>query len=924
MSKIQKTDHFYLIDGSGYIFRAYYALPPLTRKSDGLPTGAVSGFCSMLFKLLEDSKSNENKHKPTHFAVIFDSARKTFRNEIYSDYKANRSEAPDDLAPQFEYIRKSVLAFNLPSVDLVNYEADDLIATYVDQILKKGAKVTIVSSDKDLMQLFKNKVRIFDPMKNKFISEEDVQNKFGVDPSKVIDVQALAGDSSDNVPGVPGIGVKTAAELINKYGNLEKLLKSAHEIKQNKRRETLIENKDKALISKQLVTLKHDAPVNINLSEFKLKEIDKDKLFKFLREMEFNRLLSSAISKYGEPDLEGIKNETVSKKTLNSINKKNYHLIKDLKEIDDWINEAEEVGEVAVDTETSSLDPHQADLIGVSLSSKIGKACYMPLGHKSQKNLNKELVLKKLKPLLEDSSIKKIGQNIKFDFIVLFKHGITISTMEDTMLMSYVLDAGKNRHNMDSLSEIHLNHKTIAFKDLVGTGKKEINFKDVDVEKAKDYAAEDADITFRLYKKFHKSLKDEKMVNIYELFEKPMIKILAFMEIEGIKIDNKFLKILSSKFEKKIEKIQKNVFKISKKEFNIASPKQLGEILYNELKIADLKKTKKGSFATSASVLEDLAFKGHEFPQLVLDWRQVSKLKNTYSDSLPEHINPLTNRVHTSFLLAATTTGRLASSDPNLQNIPIKSEDGRDIRKSFIAEKDNVLISADYNQIEMRILADLADVKELKKAFKNNEDIHSLTASQIFNTEIKKVDQDQRRKAKAINFGIIYGISQYGLAKQINVSNYEAEEFLNSYFAKFPEIKVYMDQTIKFCRKNGYVNNIFGRRSHFININDKNYNVRNFQERAAINAPIQGSASEIMRLAMIRLEKRLNEQKNQDTKMLLQIHDELIFETPKSGAEKIRKIITEEMTSVVNSDQHSFSIPLTVDLNIGDNWGSLH
>ena len=593
MSKIQKTDHFYLIDGSGYIFRAYYALPPLTRKSDGLPTGAVSGFCSMLFKLLEDSKSNENKHKPTHFAVIFDSARKTFRNEIYSDYKANRSEAPDDLAPQFEYIRKSVLAFNLPSVDLVNYEADDLIATYVDQILKKGAKVTIVSSDKDLMQLFKNKVRIFDPMKNKFISEEDVQNKFGVDPSKVIDVQALAGDSSDNVPGVPGIGVKTASELINKYGNLEKLLKSAHEIKQNKRRETLIENKDKALISKQLVTLKHDAPVNINLSEFKLKEIDKDKLFKFLREMEFNRLLSSAISKYGEPDLEGIKNETVSKKTLNSINKKNYHLIKDLKEIDDWINEAEEVGEVAVDTETSSLDPHQADLIGVSLSSKIGKACYMPLGHKSQKNLNKELVLKKLKPLLEDSSIKKIGQNIKFDFIVLFKHGITISTMEDTMLMSYVLDAGKNRHNMDSLSEIHLNHKTIAFKDLVGTGKKEINFKDVDVEKAKDYAAEDADITFRLYKKFHKSLKDEKMVNIYELFEKPMIKILAFMEIEGIKIDNKFLKILSSKFEKKIEKIQKDVFKISKKEFNIASPKQLGEILYNELKIADLKKNKK-------------------------------------------------------------------------------------------------------------------------------------------------------------------------------------------------------------------------------------------------------------------------------------------------------------------------------------------
>jgi len=924
MSKIQKTDHFYLIDGSGYIFRAYYALPPLTRKSDGLPTGAVSGFCSMLFKLLEDSKSNENKQKPSHFAVIFDSARKTFRNEIYSDYKANRSEAPDDLAPQFEYIRKSVLAFNLPSVDLANYEADDLIATYVDQILKKGAKVTIVSSDKDLMQLFRKNVRIFDPMKNKFISEEDVKNKFGVDPTKVIDVQALAGDSSDNVPGVPGIGVKTAAELINKYGNLETLLKSTKEIKQNKRRETLIENKEKAIISKKLVTLKHDAPVQRDLTEFKIKKIDKDKLYKFLREMEFNRLLSSVISTYGEPILDSKKIEVRPQENQKVIDKKKYYLITNPEEIDEWIKEAEEVGELAVDTETSSLDPHQADLLGVSMSSKIGKACYIPIGHDSKKCIKKEIVLKKLKPLLEDSSIKKIGQNIKFDFIVLFKHGITISSMEDTMLMSYVLDAGKNRHNMDTLSEIHLNHKTIAFKDLVGSGKKEINFSEVDIEKAKDYAAEDADITLRLYKKFRKSLKDEKMINIYEIFEKPMIKILAFMEIEGIKIDNKFLKLLSSKFEKKIKKIQEKVFEISKKEFNIASPKQLGEILYNDLKIADLKRTKKGSFATSASVLEDLAFKGHKFPQLVLDWRQVSKLKNTYSDSLPEHINPQTNRIHTSFLLAATTTGRLASSDPNLQNIPIKSEDGKDIRKAFIAEKDNVLISADYNQIEMRILADLADVKGLKKAFKNNEDIHSLTASQIFNIDIKKVNQDQRRKAKAINFGIIYGISQYGLAKQINVSNYEAEEFLNSYFAKFPEIKIYMDQTIKFCRKSGYVNNIFGRRSHFININDKNYNVRNFQERAAINAPIQGSASEIMRLAMIRLYERLNEKKNQNTKMLLQIHDELIFETSKEEAKRISKIIIEEMSNVANSDLHSFSIPLTVDLNIGDNWGSLH
>lgn len=924
MSKIKKTDHYYLIDGSGYIFRAYYALPPLTRKSDGLPTGAVSGFCSMLFKLLEDSKSDRNLQKPTHFAVIFDSARKTFRNEIYSDYKANRAEAPDDLAPQFEYIRKSVLAFNLPSVELNNYEADDLIATYVEKILKGGAKVTIVSSDKDLMQLYKKNVRIYDPMKSKFISDEDVQKKFGVDSSKVIDVQALAGDSSDNVPGVPGIGVKTAAELINKYGTLEKLLKSAKEIKQNKRRETLIANEDKALISKKLVTLKNDAPINRDLDEFELKEINKDKLYKFLREMEFNRLLSSAISVYGEPDFTNeISNKSTNHKQV-SIDKKNYHLITDLKNIDEWIREAEEIGEVAVDTETNSLDPHQAELVGISLSSKIGKACYIPLGHKSEKNINKNLVLNKLKPLLEDPSVKKIGQNIKFDFIVFFKQGIELTAMEDTMLMSYVLDAGKNRHNMDTLSEIHLDHKTIAFKDLVGTGKKEINFSEVDIEKAKDYAAEDADITLRLYQKFKKSLKLEKMQNIYEVFEKPMIKILAFMEIEGVKIDNKFLKLLSSKFEKKIEKIQNQVFKISKKEFNIASPKQLGEIIYNELKIANLKKTKKGSFATSASVLEDLAFKGHKFPQLILDWRQLSKLKNTYSDSLPEHLNPNTKRVHTSFLLAATTTGRLASSDPNLQNIPIKSEDGKDIRKAFIAEKNYALISADYNQIEMRILADLADVKELKKAFNNNEDIHSLTASQIFNIDIKKINDDQRRKAKAINFGIIYGISQYGLAKQINVSNHEAEEFLNAYFLRFPEIKIYMDETIKFCRKSGFVNNIFGRRSHFVNINDKNYNVRNFQERAAINAPIQGSASEIMRLAMIRLSKRLSEQKNKKTKMLLQIHDELIFETPKEESKRISKIIIEEMSSVTKSEQHSFSIPLTVDMNIGDNWGNLH
>ena len=924
MSSMKKKDHFYLIDGSGYIFRAYYALPPLTRKSDGLPTGAVSGFCNMLNKLLQDSKSDDNNLKPTHFAVIFDSARKNFRNDIYPDYKANRSDAPDDLIPQFEYIRKSVIAFNLPSVELINYEADDLIATYTEQVLIKGGKVTIVSSDKDFMQLYKKDVRIYDPMKNKFITPEDINNKFGVEPKKVIDVQALAGDSSDNVPGVPGIGIKTAAELINQYGTLEELLKKAHEIKQNKRRETIIKNKSKAIISKKLVTLKKDVPVKEKLNEFILKEIDKDKLYNYLREMEFNRLLSLTISNYGEPDLAGSKKNENFNEKQKSINKKNYFLIKNEKEIDEWIREAEESGELAIDTETSSLDAHQADLIGISLSTKIGKACYIPIGHKSGDCLKKINVIKKLKPLLEDKSVKKIGQNIKFDFIVLYKQGIEMNSMEDTMLMSYVLDAGKNRHNMDILSEIHLSHKTISFKDLVGSGKKQINFSEVEINQAMEYAAEDADITYRLYKIFTKNLNNEKLTNIYEIFEKPLIKILAFMEIHGVKIDNKFLKDLSKKFEKKISNLEKKIFKISKKEFNIASTKQLGEIMYNELKIASLKKTKKGSFATSASVLEDLAFKGHDLPKLILDWRQVSKLKNTYSDSLPEHINPNTNRVHTSFLLAATTTGRLASSDPNLQNIPIKSEDGKDIRKAFVAERGHTLVSADYNQIEMRMLADLADVKELKKAFNNNEDIHTLTASQVFNLDIKKVDQNIRRKAKAINFGIIYGISQYGLAKQIMVSINEAEEFLTSYFLKFPEIKEYMNSTIKFCRKSGYVNNIFGRRTHINGINDKNYNVRNFQERSAINAPIQGSASEIMRLAMIRLVKRFKSLKNVKSKILLQIHDELIFEVPNVEIKEICNVVKEEMISVAKSDLHAFSIPLTVDINSGDNWGILH
>ena len=923
MNSIKKTDHFYLIDGSGYIFRAYYALPPLSRKSDGMPTGAVNGFCSMLFKLLEDSRSDDSIYKPTHFAVIFDSARKNFRNDIYKEYKANRSEAPEDLIPQFEYIRKSVEAFNLPSIELLNYEADDLIATYAKKIIKAGAKATVISSDKDLMQLVSDDVRLYDPMKSKVLGKKEVFEKFGVKPNQVIDVQALAGDSSDNVPGVPGIGIKTASELINKYKTLDILLKNAGEIPQNKRRETLLANKDKALLSKQLVTLKDDVPVKDDLNSFILKEVQKEKLYDFLREMEFNRILSQAISFYGQ-STKSNGELSVLKKESSKVNIKNYESITNEKDLDKWIKILNEKSVISVDTETSSLNPLEADLVGVSFSYGVNKACYIPLGHKNIKGLKKEIVLEKIKVILEDSSIKKVGQNIKFDFIILKQNGIEINPIEDTMLISYTLDAGINRHNLDVLSQIHLNHKTIPYKELVGTGKNKLNFSDIALDKATEYAAEDADITLRLYNHLKVRLDEEKLSKVYEIFEKPMVKLLSKLEFNGIKVDNVYLKILSKNFELKLKKIEKEIYLIAGKEFNIGSPKQLGEIIYNELKIAKLKKTKKGSLATNINILEDLALTGHKFPKLIIKWRQISKLKNTYSDALQDHINKKTKRVHTSFLLAATNTGRLASSNPNLQNIPIKTEEGKEIRKAFIADKKNVLISADYNQIEMRILADMADVKQLKMAFKNNEDIHSLTASQVFNVPINQVNDDLRRKAKTINFGIIYGITQYGLAKQISVSNQEALDFINSYFKKFPEIKEYMNSTISTCRKQGYVSNIFGRRIHFRSINDKNFSIRSFQERAAINAPIQGSAADIIRLAMIKINKLIEEDKKLQTKMLLQIHDELIFECLEINKEYVKKTIKKVMTSISSSEYHMFSIPLEVNVNSGYNWGEAH
>ena len=926
-----KEKHLFLIDGSGYIFRAYYALPPLTRKSDGLPVGAVSGFCNMLYSFLERAKAGNSIDIPTHLAVIFDSARKNFRNDIYKDYKGNRSDAPEDLIPQFDYIRKAVKAFNLPSVELINYEADDLIATYKAQAKKEKIKVTIVSSDKDLMQLVDKDTFMLDTMKDRLIGIDQVKEKFGVPPEKVIDVQSLAGDSVDNIPGVPGIGIKTAAELINKFGSLDKLLEKAETIKQPKRRQTLLDNKDNALISRELVTLKQDVALKDRIDDFILKPLDKTKIFNFLDEMEFSKIKKRIEQNYGKlPATEDQNQEQANnKQQLEKINHvAGFHIIFDTKEIEKILNIADNQGYFAVDTETNSLNTQKAELVGVSISIKENEAFYIPVGHKNNedKNLKKQIELKKLidllKPYLEDETIKKIGQNIKYDLKIFLKHGINIKNFEDTMLLSYTLDAGVNRHNLDLLAKIHLDHTNIKFKDIVGTGKSEITFDQVLIENAYKYACEDADITLKLYNLFKNRMVKEKCFFVYENLEIPLINVLVRMENSGIKIDEKILKNLSKSFEKELKVLEKKIFKISGENFNIASTKQLGDILYEKLKISGTKKTKKGNFATNVNVLEDLANKGHEFPKLVLEWRQKSKLKNTYTDSLPQYIDSNSQRIHTSFLLAATSTGRLASSDPNLQNIPIKSKEGKEIRSAFVTDKGKSIISADYSQIEMRVLAHVADVKELKKAFTNNEDIHNITASQIFECDIKKISEDMRRKAKAINFGIIYGISSYGLAKQISVSNNEAEQFLFSYFKKFPEIKEFMQGTLKFCRKNGFVKTMFERKCHFPNINDKNHTLKSFQERAAINAPIQGAAADIIRFAMINIDKKIIEKKI-DATLLVQIHDELLLETKDAIVNKEIVKIKSEMENAIDKD-YNFSVPLIVDANSAKNWNDAH
>ena len=871
----------------------------------------LSEWCnSKSIELRNKSRSLDKVDRPTHFAVIFDTARKNFRNDIYKEYKANRQDTPEDLIPQFSYIRKAVEAFNILGVELANYEADDLIATYKEQASKKNIKVTIISSDKDLMQLVDENTFMMDTMKDKYIGKEEVKEKFGVYPNKVIDVQSLAGDSSDNIPGVPGIGIKTAAELINQFGSLEK------------------------------VTLKKDVPVKTSLDEFALKSIDPDKILKFLQEMEFGRLFKKLESDYGkfsgkaspqsklteskEPSVESGKLPDVPEKII----EKKFSLIFDMSELKSVLKKSDEKGLFAIDTETNSLDTMVANLVGISLSYRPGEAFYIPIGHqnKSDPLIKKQLklrdVLSVIKTYLEDLTVKKVGQNIKYDYRIFLKHGIQMNSIEDTMLMSYSLDAGKNRHGMDLLSELHLNHKTISFKDVAGIGKSQVTFDFVDIEQAKDYACEDADITLRLYQMFEKRLFNENVLGVYDNLEKPLIKILSSVENNGIKIDKNILEKLSKKFEIEIQNLEKKIFKIAKEKFNIGSPKQLGDVIYEKLKIAGSKKTKKGNFATNVAVLEDLASQGHEFPKLVLNWRQKSKLKNTYTDTLPTYINAKSKRVHTSFLLAATTTGRLASANPNLQNIPIKNIEGKEIRSAFVSDKNSKLISADYSQIEMRILAHMGDVKELKKAFLNKEDIHTLTASQIFDVSLKKVDEDMRRKAKAINFGIIYGISSYGLAKQISVSNSEAENFLKSYFAKFPEIRDFMNENITFCRKNGYVKTLFDRKCHFPNINDKNHTLRTFQERACINAPIQGTAADLLRLAMIQIDKKISA-KEIPASLLIQVHDELLLECKEKDVSSVQQKIAHEMENA-SEPLVKFSIPLTVDVKSGKNWSEAH
>ena len=939
-----KGHHLHLIDGSAYIFRAYHALPPLTRKSDGLPVGAVAGFCNILWNEL--SRATSNGKAATHLAVVFDHSATTFRNAIYDQYKANRPELPEDLRPQFPLTREATRAFNVACLETEGYEADDIIAALSCRAVDAGGSCTIISSDKDLMQLIRPGVDMFDPMKSRQIGPDEVMEKFGVGPDRVIDVQSLAGDSVDNVPGAPGIGLKTAALLINEYGDLDTLLARAAEIKQPKRREALIDNADQIRISRQLVTLDCNTPLDVTLDDLEIRLPEADKVMDFLTRMEFRTLTKRVADKLGiaPPSLPEVSQLQVAlaqsdaQATTESLpfDLSVYECVRDMAALNRWIARIRDIGHVAVDTETTSLDEMQAELVGISLSVDAGKACYIPVGHTTgggdlfgatalaPDQLPMDKVLAALKPILQDPAILKIGQNMKYDWKIFARHGIRITPFDDTLLMSYAMNAGLHNHGMDELSDRYLGYQPVSIKTLLGSGKSQITFDKVAIDDAVKYAAEDADVTLRLWQLFKPQLHRARVTTVYETLERPLVPVLADMEMAGIQVDRDTLNRMSNAFAQKLVQLEEEIHGIAGEKFNVGSPKQLGEILFDRLQIPGGEKGKTGAYGTGADILEDITTlddhpTGAQLAARILDWRQIAKLKSTYTDALQTAINPDTGRVHTSYSIAGANTGRLASTDPNLQNIPVRTEEGRRIREAFVAPKGRVLVSLDYSQIELRILAHIADIPELRQAFEDGIDIHALTASEMFSVPLDQMTSDIRRKAKAINFGVIYGISGFGLARNLRIPRAEAQGFIDRYFERFPGIKGYMSDTVKFAQSNGYVQTLFGRKINTPEINAKGPGA-GFAKRAAINAPIQGTAADVIRRAMIRMPKAIA---GLDAKMLLQVHDELLFEVAEADADRLIPIAKEVMETA-SSPAVTLNVHLAVEAGKGNNWAEAH
>ncbi|MBL9072218.1 DNA polymerase I [Tabrizicola sp.] len=940
-----KGHHLHLIDGSAYIFRAYHALPPLTRKSDGLPVGAVAGFCNILWNEL--SRAASNGKAATHLAVVFDHSATTFRNALYPAYKANRPDLPEDLVPQFPLTREATRAFNVACLETEGYEADDIIAALSCRAVEAGGSCTIISSDKDLMQLIRPGVDMFDPMKSRAIGPDEVMEKFGVGPERVIDVQSLAGDSVDNVPGAPGIGLKTAALLIQEYGDLDTLLARAHEIKQPKRRESLIDNADQIRISRQLVTLDCDTPLDVTLDDLEIRLPEAPAIMDFLTKMEFRTLTKRVADKLGiaPPALPETSQLHVTPRAEEKpqeeerlpFDPSTYVCIRDLPTLARWLDRAREMGLLAIDTETTSLDEMRAELVGISLAVDPGKAAYIPLGHTTgggdlfgatalaEDQLTLPETLAALKPVLEDPSILKIGQNMKYDWKIFARLGVRIAPFDDTMLMSYAMHAGLHNHGMDELSDRYLGHTPIPIKSLLGSGKSQITFDKVAISDATCYAAEDADVTLRLWQRFKPQLHRAKVTTVYETLERPLVPVLADMEMAGIQVDRDTLNRMSNAFAQKLVQLEEEIQSIAGEKFNVGSPKQLGEILFDRLQIPGGEKGKTGAYGTGADILEDITTLEDSHPQgarlaaRILDWRQIAKLKSTYTDALQLAINPDTGRVHTSYSIAGANTGRLASTDPNLQNIPVRTEEGRRIREAFVAPPGRILVSLDYSQIELRILAHMADIPELRKAFEDGIDIHALTASEMFNVPLDQMTPDIRRKAKAINFGVIYGISGFGLARNLRIPRAEAQGFIDRYFERFPGIRGYMTDTVKFAQSNGFVQTLFGRRINTPEINAKGPGA-GFAKRAAINAPIQGTAADVIRRAMIRMPKAIA---GIDARMLLQVHDELLFEVAEADADRLVAAAKEIMEGAAHP-AISLKVHLAVDAGKGRNWAEAH